>query len=111
MAETGQSWQRTFKALPEQARVVRRWVGARITHEDAPLVAHELFIALLATEPADVEMTLSTAGARVRITATGPIELPLRITHGPGHPIIAGLSVSSGITPDALGLWAQLTKE
>lgn len=111
MVESGQSWQRTFKGLPEQTRAVRLWVRMRVDHVDAVLVTHELFIAVLATNPADIELTLSTAGPRVRISATGQTELDLRHAYGPGHPIIAALSTLTGITSDARGLWALLTKE
>jgi hypothetical protein len=108
MPETGQSWQRAFKALPEEAARVREWVGGRVQHADAAVVAHELFVAILGTRPDAIEMTLSTAGSRARISATGPTELNALHTHGPGMAIIAGLSHRSGVTTDARGLWAQL---
>lgn len=111
MVVSGQSWQRTFKGLPEQGAAVRLWVRARVDHVDAALVTHELFIAVLATSPAAIDLTLSTAGPRVRISATGPAELPLRHAYGPGHAIISGLSTLCGIASDARGLWALLTKE
>ncbi|MHC3391282.1 hypothetical protein ACLQ2E_17780 [Streptomyces lavendulocolor] len=111
MPETGQSWQQAFKALPEEAARVRAWAGGRVQHIDAPLVAHELFVAILGTRPDVIEMTVSTAGTRARITATGPTELTALHTHGPGLAIIAGLSRHSGVTTDACGLWAQLRVE
>ncbi|MFF8290412.1 hypothetical protein ACF068_14455 [Streptomyces sp. NPDC016309] len=108
MPETGQSWQQAFKALPEEAAQVRAWVGSRVQHIDAVVVAHELFVAILGTRPDVIEMTLSTAGARARITASGPAELHALHTHGPGLAIIAGLSRYSGVTTDTRGMWAQM---
>lgn len=111
MGETGQSWQRRFEALPEQAAAARRWTRARVELHDAEQIVGELFIALLGTVPDAITLTLSTAGTRVRITATGPVELPVSRTHGPGRHIVRALSRVSGITPDGRGLWAQLTTE
>lgn len=109
--QSGQSWQRAFKGLPEEARSVRQWTAARAEHPSAAQVAHELFVAVLGAAPDLVELTLSTAGERVRITATGPDPLPLRHTHGPGRRIITGMSALSGTTSDARGLWAQLVRD
>jgi hypothetical protein len=111
MADSGQSWQRIFKGLPEQARAVRQWTRARVEHVDAEQVANELFVAVLGGAPLEVELTLSTADTRLRITARGPAELALRHTYGPGRRIISALAALSGETPDGRGLWAQLTKE
>ena len=108
MSETGNTWRRPFKGHPSEAAQVRAWTRTRTPHDDAPQVAHELFVAVLATDPDTVEMTLSTAGTRLRITATGPNPLPLRHSHGPGWPIVAALSRSTGVTTDEHGLWAQI---
>lgn len=108
MSETGQTWQRSFKGLPIEASDVRAWTSARVPHPDAVAVAHELFIAVLATGTDAVEVTLSTADERLRITATGTALLSARHSHGPGRRIIAGLSQTSGLTTDEHGLWAQL---
>ncbi|WP_243083910.1 hypothetical protein [Streptomyces sp. 891-h] len=78
-------------------------------HEDAPLVAHELFVALLGARPPAVEITLSTAGQQLRITATGSTALCAQ--RGLGRRIVGALSVRSGVTTDGCGLWAQLSKE
>ncbi|MFJ1581798.1 hypothetical protein ACIOC1_00475 [Streptomyces sp. NPDC088197] len=111
MPETGQSWQRAFLAEAEQARVARRWISARTSHPDAHQIAGELFIAVLATRPGKVLMTLSTAGARARITASGDRPLPLHSLHGPGRSIIRGLAEHHGTAPDDCGLWAELPWE
>ncbi|MGC0427598.1 hypothetical protein RKD32_003953 [Streptomyces sp. SAI-195] len=111
MPETGQSWQRTFKGLPDQARAARKWARARVEHVDVEQVLAELFAAVLGSGPDLITVTVSTAGDRVRLTAVGPEDLPARLTHGPGHRIIAALSVRSGVTADGCGLWAQLTTE
>ena len=108
MHAAGQSWQRTFKALPEEARAARRWVRARVEHQDAEQIAAEMFAAVLGSGPDLITMTVSTAGSRVRLTAVGPEDLPVLQTHGPGRRIIAALSAHSGVTTDGCGLWAQL---
>ena len=108
MAETGKAWQRTFKGEPIAAKDIRTWTSIRATHPDAPQVANELFVALLHSGADVIEMTLSTAGPRLRITATGTGLLGLRHSHGPGWPIVSGLSRTSGVTTDEHGLWAQL---
>ncbi|MCI3272158.1 hypothetical protein [Streptomyces cylindrosporus] len=77
-------------------------------HPDAPLIAHELFVAILKSGAPVVDMTLSTAGPRLRITAQGPEPLPVIYSHGPGWALISGLSHLSGLTTDECGLWAQL---
>ncbi|MFD7994560.1 hypothetical protein [Streptomyces mexicanus] len=111
----GQSWQRTFKGLPEQARAARKWARARVgpapVEQDVEQVAGELFAAVLGSGPDVITVTVSTAGDRVRLIATGPEELPARHTHGPGRAVITGLSNLSGVTPDGRGLWAQLRAE
>ena len=108
MSETGRTYRRSFKGHPSQAAEVRTWTAARATHPEAPAVANELFIAVLATGTDVIEMTLSTADTRLRITATGHNPLPLRHSHGPGWRIIAGLSRTTGVTTDEHGLWAQM---
>lgn len=111
MPETGHSWRRAFEAAPASAPAVRRWTRDRTTHTDAPAVADELFAAVLAAGPAAVEMTLSTSGARARITAHGaPRPLDWHADE-PGRRIVAALSSQSGITTDARGLWADLAWE
>jgi hypothetical protein len=108
MSETGRTYGRTFKGHPAEAAHVRAWTAGRTTHPDAVQVAHELFIAVLASGADAIEMALSTAGDRLRITATGPEPLPLRHSHGPGWRLIEGLSRTNGVTTDECGLWAQL---
>ncbi|WP_262505530.1 hypothetical protein [Streptomyces sp. TRM68367] len=77
-------------------------------HPDAPLIADELYVAVLASGAPVIQMTLSTAGSRIRITATGPDPLALISSRGPGWQIITGLCHSAGLTTDECGLWAQL---
>lgn len=108
MPETGHTWQKAFKAMPIEAAHVRLWTAGRVKHPDAPLIAHELFVAVLGAGADAIEMTLSTAGARIRITATGPGQIPLLYSHGPGWLIVSGLTHQSGLTTDECGLWAQL---
>lgn len=108
MPESGQTWQKVFKGEPIEARHVRLWTAGRVLHPDAPLIAHELYLAVLGAGAPVVEMTLSTAGARIRITARGPDPLPVGASHGPGWRIIAGLATLAGITTDECGVWAQL---
>jgi hypothetical protein len=107
MSELGQSWQKAFKGEAAEAAHVRLWTVGRVKHPDAPLVAHELYIAVLGAGATVVEMTLSTAGPRVRITAMGHDPLPLLYSHGPGWAIISGLADRAGLTTDERGLWAQ----
>ncbi|AKH83857.1 hypothetical protein AA958_18440 [Streptomyces sp. CNQ-509] len=110
--QSGQSWQRTFKGLPEEARAVRCWTSDRISNANAPQVVHEMFLIALACLPDSIEVTLSTAGDRVRITVMGPCELRLKDVYGPGRRIIHALSDGlSGTTADGHGLWAQFVKE
>ncbi len=104
----GTSWGRAFKAHAAEAPEIRAWVRKRVPHEDAALVAHELFVAVLSSGADVVEIGLSTAGARLKVTATGDRPLPLRHSHGPGWRIIQGVSRITGTTPDELGLWAEL---
>ncbi|CAM5621481.1 hypothetical protein [Streptomyces aurantiogriseus] len=108
MSEAGTTYRRPFKGLAIEAAEVRAWTRLRTDHPDAPAVAHELFIAILASGADTIEVTLSTAGTRLRITATGPAPLPLRHSHGPGWRIIAELSRQTGVTTDECGLWAQM---
>lgn len=108
MPESGRSWQKAFKAEPIEAAHVRLWTAGRVKHPDAPLIANELYVAVLGSGAAAVEMTLSTAGPRIRITAQGPDPLPLINSHGPGWTLICGLASRTGLTTDECGLWAQL---
>jgi hypothetical protein len=108
MPESGQTWQKSFKAEPIEASHVRLWTAGRVPHPDAPLIAHELYVAVLSSGAPTVEMTLSTADTRIRITAEGPDPLPLRYSHGPGWAIVTGLSARTGLTTDERGVWAQL---
>ncbi|MEU6181147.1 hypothetical protein [Streptomyces coeruleorubidus] len=109
MSETGQSWRLEFKAHPAEAHRVREWVGSRLEHPDAPQVANELFLSVLASGAPVVEMTLSTAGPRAQIRSAGSVELSILHTHGPGSLIVSGLSAQSGLNTDGQGLWALLT--
>jgi len=108
MSESGQTWQRGFKALPVEAANVRTWTGSRTPHPDAPTIANELFVAILRAGADVVEVGISTAGPRTRITASGQVPLRLHHTHGPGRLLVAGLAQSTGVTTDERGLWAQL---
>ncbi|MET7847640.1 hypothetical protein [Streptomyces avermitilis] len=111
MPESGHTWRREFKAHPAEADSVRRWVACRLEHTDAPQVANELFISVLSTGSPVVEMTLSTAGSRARMTAAGSVEMSALQSYGPGFRIISGLSALSGVNTDGQGLWAQLTSK
>lgn len=108
MPESGHTWQKAFKGEPIEAAHVRLWTAGRVHHPDAPLLAHELYVAVLKSGAPVIEMTLSTAGTRIRITAEGPEPLPLIYSHGPGWNLINGLSHLCGLTTDECGLWAQL---
>lgn len=108
MPESGHTWQKAFKAVPIEAPHVRLWTAGRVKHPDAPLIANELFVSVLGSGADVVEMTLSTAGTRIRITARGPEQIPLLYSHGPGWLIVSGLTHHSGMTTDECGLWAQL---
>ncbi|MET8401376.1 hypothetical protein ACWD9K_20010 [Streptomyces sp. 900116325] len=115
MSESGQTWRMAFKGLPEEASHVRAWTGSHLHHADAPLIANELFVAILGhrieRRPAVIELTISTAGKRIRISASGSRPLPALQSHGPGALIISQLSDSSGSSTDFHSLWAQLTTE
>lgn len=108
MSETGRTYRLTFKGHPSEAAEVRAWTSKRTPHPDAPAVANELFVAILGAGADTIEVTLSTAGDRLRITATGPTALPARHSHGPGWRLISGLARATGVTTDETGLWAQL---
>jgi hypothetical protein len=108
MSEAGRTWRLAFKGHPSEAAGVRAWTSKRTPHPDAPTVANELFVAVLASGADLIEMTLSTAGSRLKVTATGPKRLPVRHSHGPGWTLVAGLSRINGMTTDEHGLWAQL---
>ncbi|MDC2953406.1 hypothetical protein PO587_02930 [Streptomyces gilvifuscus] len=109
MSESGQSWRLEFKAHPAEARRVREWAATRLVHPDAPQVAHELFVSVLASGTQTVRMTLSTAGSRTRLMAAGSVELSALQSHGPGYLIVSALSAQSGLNADGQGLWALLT--
>ncbi|WP_330349290.1 hypothetical protein [Streptomyces sp. NBC_00582] len=111
MSESGRTYRRPFKGLPIEASEVRAWTRLRTKHPDAPAVANELFTAVLDSGADHVEVELSTAGSRLRVTATGPHPLSLRHSHGPGWRIVEGLSRSTGVTTDEHGLWAQLEEQ
>ncbi|MET8559319.1 hypothetical protein ABZV75_01515 [Streptomyces flaveolus] len=106
MPESGHTWQKAFKGEPAEAAHVRLWVTGRVQHPDAPLIANELFIAVLSSGATAAEMTLSTSGSR--ITATGPHPLPLTSSHGPGWTIVSSRANLTGMSTDETGLWAQL---
>lgn len=108
MPESGHTWRKVFKAEPIEAGHVRLWTARCVSHADAPLIAHELYVAVLGAGASVIEMTLSTAGARIRITAYGQDPLPVLYSHGPGWQIIDGLCHLSGLTTDECGLWAQV---
>lgn len=108
MPESGHTWQKAFKGEPIEAAHVRLWTAGRVMHPDAPLIANELFVAVLSSSATAVEMTLSTAGTRIRITATGPDPLPLTSSHGPGWTILSRLADHTGLSTDERSLWAQL---
>jgi hypothetical protein len=111
MSEAGRTWRRPFKGHPSEAAAVRAWTTKRATHDDAAQVANELFVAVLDSGADIIDVTLSTAGSRLRITATGTEVLSVRHSHGPGWVIVAGLSRTTGVTDDEHGLWAQLDSE
>ncbi|MBU5946825.1 hypothetical protein ACPCAJ_02285 [Streptomyces griseoincarnatus] len=108
MPESGHTWRKAFKGEAREAAHVRLWTTGRVTHPDAPAVANELFLSVLGSGAPAIEMTLSTAGTRIRITAEGPDQLTVLHSHGPGWRIVAGLSAQSGLTTDGRGVWAQL---
>jgi hypothetical protein len=106
---TGTSWQRAFPATAADARGARNWAAMHAVHPDARQVAGELFLAALSARPGIVQMTVSTAGPRRRITASGSWPLAMHGLRGPGQSIIRGLSTAYGLTVDECGLWADLT--
>ncbi|MFC7983789.1 hypothetical protein [Streptomyces sp. NPDC057336] len=108
MPESGHTWQKAFKGAPAEAAHVRLWARGRVQHPDAPLIADELFVAVLGSGATVIDMAISTAGTRIRITAEGPDPLPLIHSHGPGWSILNGLCQRTGLTTDETGLWAQL---
>ncbi|WP_415947278.1 hypothetical protein [Streptomyces sp. KLOTTS4A1] len=79
-----------------------------MNHPDAPLVANELYVAILGSGAPVVDMQISTAGRRVRITACGADPLSVLYSNGPGWALVVGLAHASGLTTDKRGLWAQL---
>ena len=108
MPESGHTWRKAFKGEPIEAAHVRLWTAGRVKHPDVPLIAHELYVAVLGSGAPVVEMTLSTAGTRIRVTALGPDPLPVVHAHGPGWQIVTSLATLAGLTTDECGLWAQL---
>jgi hypothetical protein len=120
MSSTGHTWRMPFAGNAEQARSVRVWVLARVCEHaadedlspgadqlaDVVLMAHELFVAVLATRPEKVTMTVSTDGPRVRIYATGPHPLPLRSRRGTG--LVQGLAVACGSQDEDRTVWAEI---
>ncbi len=111
MPETGQSWQRRFVAAAEHAYAARVWVAKYVPHEDAEQIAAELFNAVLGSRTATIEMTVSTAGRRTRISAAGDAPLALLNVWGPGGLIIRGIAPAHGTTPDSRGVWAEITRD
>ncbi|MFC8832369.1 hypothetical protein ACFT8V_04105 [Streptomyces griseoincarnatus] len=108
MPESGHTWRKAFKGEAREAAHVRLWTTGRVTHPDAPTVANELYLSILGSGAPAIEMTLSTAGTRIRITAEGPDQLTVLHSHGPGWRIVDGLSIQSGLTTDGRGVWALL---
>lgn len=108
MPESDHTWRKAFKGEPIEAEHVRLWTARRVNHSDAPLIANELYVALLGSGAPVIEMEISTAGTRIRITALGQDPLPVLYSHGPGWTIVSGLSHIAGLTTDECGLWAQL---
>ncbi|MFD9823146.1 hypothetical protein [Streptomyces violascens] len=106
MPESGHTWRKAFTGIPEEARNVRAWTAGHLAHPDAPLIAHELFVAVLGAGPDHIEITVSTAGRRIRIAATGFLPLPFLQAHGPGAILISQLSRSSGVSEDCQTVWA-----
>jgi hypothetical protein len=111
MPEQGTTWRLAFKSHPSEAREVRTWTAFRTANDDAVAIANELFIAILASGSDPVEVEISTAGNRIRITATGTEPLSLRHSHGPGWPLVHALSRQTGVTDDERGLWALIGAE
>ncbi|MGW8353059.1 hypothetical protein [Streptomyces wedmorensis] len=87
---------------------MRAWTASHVAQPDAPLVAHELFVGCLAARPDSIEMILSTAGDRIRITARGPEPLTALCSHGPGLAIVRGFSSARGLADDGKALWAEM---
>ncbi|MFF3928548.1 hypothetical protein [Streptomyces hirsutus] len=108
MPESGHTWRKSFKGEPIEAAHVRLWTAGRVKHPDAPLIANELYIAVLGSGAPVIDMTLSTAGPRIRITAEGPDPLPLLQSHGAGWAIVSGLATHTGLATNQRGLWAQV---
>src|ERR1044072_8114296 len=105
MPESGHTGQKPFSAVPIEACHVRLWTAGRVKHPDAPLIAHELYVAILSSGAPSVEMTLSTAGRRIRIAALGPDPLDVLDSHGPGWRIVPGLAQSAGLPRAQGGGW------
>lgn len=108
MPESGHTWQKPFKGEPIEAAHVRLWTAGRVKHPDAPLIASELYTAVLGSGAPVVDMEISTAGTRIRITARGTDPLPILYSNGPGWSLVTSLAHLAGLTTDECGLWAQL---
>ncbi|MHA6762054.1 hypothetical protein [Streptacidiphilus sp. PAMC 29251] len=119
MPSAGHTWRMPYPGQADQAPQLRQWVRTRIREhaddeglapdaeqiDDLVLLADELFIAVLATRPGKIEMTVSTDGPRVRIYATGPHALPLRARQGIG--IVQGLAIARGSQDEDRTVWAE----
>lgn len=88
-----------FKGEPIEAAHVRLWTAGRVKHPDAPLIANELYVAILGAGTPVVDMEISTAGPRIRITARGTDPLPILYSHGPGWQIVNGLGRVAAAAP------------
>lgn len=63
MPESDHTWRKAFKGEPIEAEHVRLWTARRVNHSDAPLIANELYVALLGSGAPVIEMEISTAPA------------------------------------------------
>jgi hypothetical protein len=125
LIETGHTWRALFPGRPDQARPVRRWVRSRLAEhaddtgltitaqhaDDTELLASELFTAASAARPHAVQMTISTAGPRLRLTATAPEPLPSRARTRVAWRIVLGIAGAghAGVDHDERTLWAQIS--
>jgi hypothetical protein len=107
MPETGSSWTRALQAYAAHAREARTGAASRLAHEDAAQLAGELLIAVLATQPSKVTVTVSTTGIRARIAATCDQEMSRLTIHSPGGGTVRALATLYGTTPDDRRLWAE----
>ncbi|WP_127354329.1 hypothetical protein [Actinacidiphila soli] len=65
----------------------------------------------MATQPGKVTVTVSTAGIRARIAATGDHDMSCLSIHSPGGGIVRALATLYGTAPDDRGLWAEVNLE